>query len=157
MSTSTRSLATSLMSMCHFLVWHVSDGIPKPHGLILTQTPPCFPRTQPLLMRRIIAVIRKVDRCRGALWRILRTQYNGCTAAKHHPLWWVNALRPRQNGRYFTDDIFKCISFNENSLILNEISLKYVPWHLINNMAALVQIMAWRLPHDKSLSEPMMA
>ena len=25
------------------------------------------------------------------------------------------------------DDIFKCISWNENFLILNEISLKYVP------------------------------
>ena len=26
----------------------------------------------------------------------------------------VNTLRPRQNGRYFPDDIFKCIFLNEN-------------------------------------------
>ena len=26
----------------------------------------------------------------------------------------VNTLRPRQDGRRFTDDIFKCIFFNEN-------------------------------------------
>ena len=25
-----------------------------------------------------------------------------------------NTLRPRQNGRYFADDIFKCILLNEN-------------------------------------------
>ena len=40
---------------------------------------------------------------------------------------WINILRPQQNGRHFTDDIFKCISFNENIWILNKISLKYVP------------------------------
>ena len=37
----------------------------------------------------------------------------------------------------------------------NKISLKYVPWCLINNMPALVQMMAWRHPGDKPLSEPM--
>ena len=26
----------------------------------------------------------------------------------------VNTLRPRQDGRHFADDIFKCIFFNEN-------------------------------------------
>ena len=26
----------------------------------------------------------------------------------------VNTLRPRQNGRHFADDIFKCIFLNEN-------------------------------------------
>ena len=26
----------------------------------------------------------------------------------------INTLRPRQNGRHFTDDIFKCIFLNEN-------------------------------------------
>ena len=38
----------------------------------------------------------------------------------------------------------------------NKISLKYVPWCLIDNMSALVQIMAWRHPGDKPLSEPML-
>ena len=27
---------------------------------------------------------------------------------------WVNTLRPRQNGRHFTDDVFKCIFLNGN-------------------------------------------
>ena len=50
---------------------------------------------------------------------------------------------PRHNGRHFPEDIFKCIFLRENFWILNKISLKYVPDDLIDNMAALVQIMAW--------------
>ena len=38
----------------------------------------------------------------------------------------------------------------------NKISLKYVSWGLIDNMSALVQIMARRCPGDKPLSEPML-
>ena len=54
------------------------------------------------------------------------------------------------------DDIFKCISLNENACISLKISLKFVPNVQINNIPALVQIMAWRRPGDKPLSEPMM-
>ena len=68
----------------------------------------------------------------------------------------VNTLRPRQNGRHFTDDIFKCIFFSENVWIPINISLKFVPKGQIKNIPALVQIMAWRRPGDKPLSEPMM-
>ena len=68
-----------------------------------------------------------------------------------------NTLRPRQNGRHFADDIFKRIFLNENIWIPITISLKFVPKGSINNMSALVQIMAWRRPGDKPLSEPMMA
>ena len=68
----------------------------------------------------------------------------------------VNTLRPRQNGRHFADDMFKCIFSNENVWIPVEISLKFVPKGSINNNPALVQIMAWRRPGDKPLSEPMM-
>ena len=53
-------------------------------------------------------------------------------------------LRPRQNGRYFADDIFKYIFLNENAWISLKISLKFVPEVLIDNIPALVQIMAWR-------------
>ena len=35
-------------------------------------------------------------------------------------------------------------------------SLKFVPNGLINNIPALVPVMAWRRPGDKPLSEPMM-
>ena len=45
---------------------------------------------------------------------------------------------------------------NENIWISIKISLKFVPKCLINNIPALVQIMAWRGPGDKPLSEPLM-
>ena len=38
---------------------------------------------------------------------------------------------------------------------LIDISLKFVPKGPVDNIPALVQIMAWRRPGDKSLSEPM--
>ena len=63
---------------------------------------------------------------------------------------------PRQNGCHFTDDIFKCIFLNENIRISFEIPLKFVPKGPINNILALVQIMAWCRLGDKPLSEPMM-
>ena len=68
----------------------------------------------------------------------------------------VNTLRPRRNRCHFADDIFKCIFMNENVLILIKISLKFTPKGPINNIPALVQIMAWCRPGDKPLSEPMM-
>ena len=67
----------------------------------------------------------------------------------------INTLRPRQNGRHFADDIFKCIFLNENVWIQIEISLKFVPKGPINNNPSLVQIMAWCRSGDKPLSEPM--
>ena len=68
----------------------------------------------------------------------------------------VNTLRPRQNGRHFADDIFKRNFLNENIWIPIKISLKFVPKGPINNIPALVQIMAWRRSGDNPLSEPMM-
>ena len=68
----------------------------------------------------------------------------------------LNTLRPRQNGRHFADDIFKCIFLYENAQISLKISLKFVPKVRINNIPALVQIMAWRRPGDTPLSEPML-
>ena len=49
-------------------------------------------------------------------------------------------------------DIFKWIFLNENVRIPIQISLKFVP---IDNMPALVQVMAWRRTGDKPLPEPM--
>ena len=63
------------------------------------------------------------------------------TSLKGH----LSTLRPRQNGHRFADDVFKCIF------------LKFVPKVPINNIPALVQILAWRRWSDKPLSEPMMA
>ena len=66
----------------------------------------------------------------------------------------INTLRPTQKGCHFTDDTFKCIFLNQNVTIFIKISLKCVPIHPTNNIPALVEIMAWRRPGDKPLSEP---
>ena len=68
----------------------------------------------------------------------------------------LNTLRPRQGGRHFADDTFKPNVLNENVRIAIKISLKFVLKVPINNIPSLVQIMAWRRPGDKPLSEPMM-
>ena len=70
--------------------------------------------------------------------------------------WGINTLRPRQNGRHFADDNFKCIFLNENAWIPIKISQKFVPQGPINNIPALVQIMTCCRPGDKPLSWPMM-
>ena len=68
----------------------------------------------------------------------------------------VDTSRPRPNGQHFTFNIIKCVFLNENTWILINISLKFVPKGKINNILSLVQIMAWRWPGDKPLLEPMM-
>ena len=65
-------------------------------------------------------------------------------------------LKLRQNGRHFPDDIFKCIYLNENVWVLIKISLKFISKGPINIIPALIQIMVWRCPGNKPLSEPMM-
>ena len=67
----------------------------------------------------------------------------------------INTLRLGKNGRYFVDDIFKCIFLNENVWIPIKISLKFVHKGPINNIPSLVQIMAWCRPGAKPLSEQM--
>ena len=74
------------------------------------------------------------------------------------PYWllFINTLTPRQNECQCAGDIFKCVFLNENVWIQIGISLKFVPKGPINNIPALVQIMAWCCPGNKPLSEPMM-
>ena len=62
---------------------------------------------------------------------------------------YFNILRPKKL-RHFADGIFKSIFFNENVWILVKNSRP------INNIPPLVQIVAWCLPGNKPLSEPMM-
>ena len=52
-----------------------------------------------------------------------------------------------QNGFFFNENVYISITF----------SLNFVPRVPINNIPALVQIMAWRRSGDKPLSEPMIA
>ena len=63
----------------------------------------------------------------------------------------LNTLRPKQNGRFFPEDIFEYILLNYNVRISIKISLKFVSYGSINNIPALVQVMAWRRKGDKPL------
>ena len=56
----------------------------------------------------------------------------------------LNTVRPKQNYWHFTDEIFKCIFFNKNVWISLTFSLKFVPNVPIDNILAMVQIMARR-------------
>ena len=91
---------------------------------------------------------------------IIVDSVSGLSPVRYHNLnqgWQcINTLRPRQNGRHFPDDNFRCIFVNENFYILIKLSLKFVPNGPINNIPALVLIMAWRRKGDKPLSEPML-
>ena len=67
----------------------------------------------------------------------------------------INTLRPREICRHFAYNIFKC--FIEWKCMnfawdFTEVCSKVQ----INNIPALVQIMTWRWPGDKPLSEPVM-
>ena len=64
-------------------------------------------------------------------------------------------LSPKQNGLHFANDTFKLIFLNENDNISIKVSLKFVPKLPLNNIPALVQIMAWCRPGDKPFAEPM--
>ena len=66
----------------------------------------------------------------------------------------LNTLRPWQNCRYFVDDVFKRIFLTENVWISLNISLEFLAKVRMNNIPALVHIMAWRRPGHKWLSEP---
>ena len=61
----------------------------------------------------------------------------------------VSILRLKQNGRHFPADILNYIFLNENIWISNKMSLKCVPWCLVDDISALIQIMAWRHPGDR--------
>ena len=56
----------------------------------------------------------------------------------------------------WADNIFQCNCINEKILILIKMSLKIVPKVWINNIPALVQIMAWHRPGIKPVSKPVM-
>ena len=68
----------------------------------------------------------------------------------------LNILGPRQNARNVANDIFKCNFSHENVWISHKVSMKFVLKVPINNIPALVQMIAWCRPNDKPLSEPMM-
>ena len=111
------------------------------------------------------------------IWTFWDNKIRGCwwpgswdrEVISHHAIEWaapwlpvasctkeVNTLRPRQNGRHFTD-IFKCIFLGWKCLNSDWNFTEVCPLEgPIYNILALVQIMAWCRPGDKPLSEAMM-
>ena len=67
-----------------------------------------------------------------------------------------SVIEAEKNRRHYADDVFKCNFLNENGWTSIRISLKFVHKGTINNIPALVQIMAWRQTGYKPLSEQMM-
>ena len=109
--------------------------------------------------QRVLAVVVIEESfLRQPLHRCMCWQYHGHPLTSFRVLGGgdINTLSPRQHGCHFADDAFKRIFLNENARISIKISLKFVPDGPINNIPALDQILAWRRPGDKPLSEPMM-
>ena len=89
----------------------------------------------------------------GTCEHVMETYHLAC----HQHLQFVpSVMALKVNTVLNTDDIFKWIFLNENVWISIKISLKFVPKGPINNIPALVQIMAWRWSGDKPLYEPSM-
>ena len=115
--------------------------------LFMSKNNHCFLKHQLIVLRYVIFVLLIFT---GGMYR---GHWGHCTS------WWgspINTLRLRHHGRHFADDTFKRMFLNENVRISIKISLKFVPKGPMINVSALVQIMAWRRPGDKPLSEPMM-
>ena len=74
------------------------------------------------------------------------------------PTSWISLYHLTHWGRDDIDafDSFRDIFLNENIWISIKISLKFIAKGPIDNIAALVHIMAWLRPGDKPLSGPMM-
>ena len=58
----------------------------------------------------------------------------------------------KQNGGNLADVIFNCIFINENSCILNKISLKYVRKGSVDNGSSLVKVVAWCLDRRQAIT-----
>ena len=68
----------------------------------------------------------------------------------------INALKPEQNGRHFCRNNFQMRYLRERYFLLIHISLKFVPRCPIDNMSALVQVMACHMLSAKPLPEAVM-
>ena len=67
----------------------------------------------------------------------------------------IDSLGPKRNRRHFAGDVFKYIFLKENVLILIEISFELIPKGPIDNIQALVHLLAWcriYMRHSASMS-----
>ena len=68
----------------------------------------------------------------------------------------INTLRPGKMAAIFQTTFSHAFSWMKIYEFRKKISLTFVPKGPIENIPALVQLMAWRRPGNKPLSEPMM-
>ena len=64
---------------------------------------------------------------------------------------------PRQSGRHFADDIFRCIFTKEKISTLTRNSLIFVPKGPIDNWSVFFHVMALHQTYHKPILEPVMA
>ena len=69
---------------------------------------------------------------------VIKSQWKQRLLSFIHAMILVNILRPRQNGRYFPDDMFRSVFMNDKFCILINISLNFVPEGPIDNNPSLV-------------------
>ena len=105
-----------------------------------------------------LACCNKLDAILSLLWRGLCVPRCVVMVSSAALQWdfdicWLTHLPLWSNGCHFS---LRCIFVNENLCISTKISLKFVPKGPIDNILALVEIMAWRQIGDKPLSEPML-
>ena len=86
----------------------------------------------------LFTIVEFMSNKRGSQQDSMGSKMGSLSDTRYGEVRGFNTLRLRQNGCHFPDDIFKCISSNENIWILLKISLKFVPKGLINNIPALV-------------------
>ena len=109
-----------------------------------------------------IALIIYTNICINTDRHIWSFQYRITTTAEsshntiHNTTQYNDGTAPDGGDLELSDDIFRCIFMNENVWISIKFSLNIVPDGPINNIPALVQIMAWCQLGDKPVSEPMM-
>ena len=72
---------------------------------------------------------------------------------KHTDLHKIHTLKCEQNGRYFADDILKCIFLGENCCIPIQMSWSFVHKGLLYNASALVDVIVWHRTGHKQFSE----
>ena len=143
--------------ICDYICKHLTKRILSPWELYNNDEHPCMliqntmlPQQKKMFFRTFLSSIIQYSLC------LYFTEAQGNIGVSADRLIALNMLRPRQNDRYFPDDVLKWIFLNGNVWISIKISLKFVPSSPINNFPALVQIMVWRRPGDKPLSGPMM-
>ena len=105
-----------------------------------------------LMSIHITALIAQFDR----LFSKLNLNYLSWYPVIRHTMvtnLWYLIYWGREKWCHFADNTSKCIFLNENIRISIKIALKFFPRGPINNIPALVQIMAWRRLGGKPLSD----